>query len=345
VAVAPYLDGLNAYQRIINAELERRGVKPEAAPGIKSAWVRSGAGGAQAVHLHWLEFLYGARGPWPIRRVLTEKRALALVAGLRALRQSPVRLVWTVHNLRPHETYSPRLVEWTTRAAFEAADALVVHSSHAAARLREMDAPKSPIVILPHPHYVGATPPPRLGREIVRARLGLVEADHLHLAFGQVRAYKGVLELVRTIASSRDPHAHVLVAGIPVDPQVSRAVRKEAASDRRIHLLLEGIPDEDVADLHAAADSGVFNYSDVFSSGALLMALSHGLAVVGPAGTTVGEVAGTQASTSFAPGQLGEALAQERRKPRRSEAAFAAAERCSVVAHVDGLLPHLLGPC
>ncbi len=55
-----------------------------------------------------------------------------------------------------------------------------------------------------------------------------------------------------------------------------------AAADKRVVLLDRYIPEVEVAELYALADVAVLNYSEVFSSGALLLALSLGLAVLAP---------------------------------------------------------------
>ena len=72
------------------------------------------------------------------------------------------------------------------------------------------------------------------------------------------------------------------MAGSAWDAQVRGEVKEAAAGDGRITLMLEHVPDGRVAELHAAADAAVLPYQQVFSSGALLLALSHGLPVVAP---------------------------------------------------------------
>jgi beta-1,4-mannosyltransferase len=72
-------------------------------------------------------------------------------------------------------------------------------------------------------------------------------------------------------------------------------------------------------------------YPEVFSSGALLLALSHGLPVVAPRESSAPEVAEPPALEAFEPGDLTAALARvsDATQPSRREAALDAARRQS----------------
>jgi hypothetical protein len=54
--------------------------------------------------------------------------------------------------------------------------------------------------------------------------------------------------------------------------------------------VLEEIPDADVSVYHRAADAAVVNYREVFSSGALLLALSQGVPVLAPKESSAAEL-------------------------------------------------------
>src|SRR5439155_26985851 len=86
-----------------------------------------------------------------------------------------------------------------------------------------------------------------------------------------------------------------------------------------------------VAQLHQAADAALLAYREVFSSGALLLALGFALPVVAPREGTAPEVADGPALEPFDPGGLRDALAAVRRADPagRKEAALEAAMRCS----------------
>ena len=335
LAVFPPDDGRNPYHRQLHAALARRDVRIVPTAGLRRGWVRRAAAHVDAVHLHWLEFLYHAEGA-----ALMHKRAGSLLMALRALRRANVRVVWTVHNLRPHELRFPWLHDATTRAALRASDALVVHSGHAARRLAaSVELPHAPTV-LPHPHYIGFYPQARRTRAQTRAALGIPDRAFTYLVFGQIRRYKRVPETIAAFRRLADPDARLVVAGRPKDARLAGEIVAARAGDDRVRLRLEHVPDEDVAELHAAADAAVLHYRDVFSSGALLLALSLGLPVVAPADTTATELAPAPAIEAYTGDDPLPALAAVRTgaPAERRAAALAAAWSYPVEAMADGLM-------
>jgi glycosyltransferase involved in cell wall biosynthesis len=158
------------------------------------------------------------------------------------------------------------------------------------------------VVVAPHGHYRGAHPQPAVGRAEVRARYGVPPGAFLLLAFGQVRRYKRLAELARAVAAADGGDFHLLVAGAALEGDLARDLESVATNAGRVHLDLRRIPSEEVSELHAAADAAVFNHAELFSSGALLLALSQGLPVVTTASEAAVEVAEWPALSTFANG-------------------------------------------
>ncbi len=84
----------------------------------------------------------------------------------------------------------------------------------------------------------------------------------------------------------------------------------------------------------------ILNHREIFSSGALLLALSQGRPVVAPAGGSTPEIVQSAALVSFDPGGLPEALEEVRRgdQNERRAAALGAAGRWSWDAMADQLI-------
>ncbi|HEX2412054.1 MAG TPA: glycosyltransferase [Solirubrobacteraceae bacterium] len=323
----------NPYLELLQAALRRRGVQTVPAHA-RLTWALRVRSSVQAAHLHWLELYVHVLGDleqrWrALAPVMYVFRALRLLAILTVLRVSGVRLVWTVHNVRPHEQRFPVLDRVLTRAVAWLAESIVVHSDFARRTLqREYPWLRSAVWIAPHGHYVGSYPDGLGDRRSVRRELGIPEDAVVFLVFGQLRAYKGVDHTVRAFrALAAQRGAHLLVAGAPRSEAVRERIVDAAGGDPRVHLRLELVEDNQVADLHAAADAAVIAYPEVFSSGALLLALSHGLPVVAPRESSAADVAAAPALVAFEPGGLAEALSGmcEGRLAERRTAALATA--------------------
>jgi beta-1,4-mannosyltransferase len=193
--------------------------------------------------------------------------------------------------------------------------------------------------VLPHPNYLGAYPAARGTRAQERARLGLPEHAFVYLVFGQVRRYKRVPEVVRAFRAASDPSARLVVAGAAHDDALRAEVEAARGDDVRVLLRLSAVSDDEVAGLHAAADAAVLHYRDVFSSGALLLALSFGLPVAGPRGTTLTELCRGEAAVTYAPGGLERALGDLRigDPAARRAAALATARAYDWRSYAEGI--------
>jgi beta-1,4-mannosyltransferase len=319
VRLAPFpADERAPYLRLLHGALAERGVRLLELGSVREADPAK----VDVVHLHWLEYL--VRGG----RLRGLVRGVRFAAALRRLRRSTTTVVWTVHNLRPHDRHNPFVEKLVTRAALRHADTVIAHSGYAARRMAETYGSERAIEVVPHGNFVGFYPPASRSREEVRGELGLPHGAFTFLIFGQVRRYKRIPEAIRAFRTLADPDARLVVAGAVRDTSLRAELAKAAAGDARVLLRLEHIPDDRVAELHDAADAYVLPYRQVFSSGALLLALSLGLPAVVPWEGSA-EIAGPPALEPFDEGRLPDALRAIRRGDlaERRRAARAAAAR------------------
>lgn len=284
--------------------------------------------GLDAVHLHWLEYVATADRRRLIGWARSWMKVTRLLVALAVLRARGVGVVWTIHNLAPHEPVRPRAEAAVAQGVWSLADEIIVHSQYAATRVvqRFHGAPRRPLNVIPHANYDGAFLADGRSRETVREQLGIPPGAFVYLAFGIIRRYKQLGLLAERFAELEGEELRLLVAGAPSQPDEAERVRRQAARDPRILLRAQYIPDNEVWALHHAADAAVIAYRDVFSSGALLLALTHGLPVVMPAGGTGQEFFAPPEVEFFEGFDVGPALARVR-CGERSAAARAAAER------------------
>ncbi|MGH2910797.1 MAG: glycosyltransferase [Solirubrobacteraceae bacterium] len=276
------------------------GVQPARAGRLTTSWARHQTD-ADVVHMHWLEYIVTVDDGSLAGVARTLVRTARLVGSLLLLRRRRVGIVWTVHNLMPHEVALPRVQRFVAQTTAVLADDLIVHSDYARARVHEAfwGARRRPVHVIPHANYVGAYPEAAEERDATRRRLGIPDGAYVYLCFGQVRGYKRLARLAQRFRGLDDENARLLVLGRVVDDEEGARLEAEAATDRRILLRLRHVPDESVAAVHRASDAAVIAYKDVFSSGALLLALSYGVPVVAPAAGTAQELFGAPAVEFF----------------------------------------------
>jgi beta-1,4-mannosyltransferase len=324
------VDTGNPYLASMVDALAARGIEAVPARLRPRALVRQRRAGVSVIHVHWPEFL-ATPPPGRFGRLKHAYYFARMTAAVLALRPLGFRRVWTVHNLGPHESSAPWWARWPYALVARTTDTFVTHSAdageRAAARFPQI---AGHLVVAPHGNYRGVYgAAPAGAAAALRAAHGIPEGATLLVAFGQVRAYKRVAELAALVAATDD--LHLLVAGSPVDREHAAELERLAAGSSQVHLELRRIPDEEVGTLYAAADLAVLHYREAFSSGALLLALTEGAAVVMPQSKAAAEVAGFPALAMYEGDDLAGAVARVMAVPaeERRAAALAAADAAS----------------
>ncbi len=253
---------------------------------------------------------------------------------LRGLKLRGVRLVWTIHNIAPHELYHPDVAAKLYRQLLGLVDAAIVHSEGAAESVRQRYAVRRPLHVIPHGHYIGVYGPPA-ERRAARLALALPAEAFVFAAVGTLRPYKGLDGLIRAFRRLPQAHARLLIAGAAKSPDYSAILRREAAGDARI-LLREGfIPGEAMPQYAAAADIIALPYTRLLTSGALLWAFSYRRPVIAPAHPAIADlVRDGETGLSFIPGDdeslyqaMMRAIAAGPHLMQMGEAAFALAQQ------------------
>jgi glycosyltransferase involved in cell wall biosynthesis len=228
--------------------------------------------------LHWTSPI--------LARATTDDEADAALAEfvrlLEAFRAAGGRLVWTVHNVVPHDA---RFGEHEVALArCLAANAEVVHVLNAAtadavAPYYELD--PSRVVVIEHSSYLGVYPD-RISRARARRRLGLKPGHKALVSLGQLRPYKGLDRLVDAFEVLRtdDRRLRLLVAGHPARGPEMRALVERITETPGTVTRFKRLPDQRLQVWLRAADLAVLPYTDILNSGSFLLAETFGLPVV-----------------------------------------------------------------
>nr|MBC7244128.1 glycosyltransferase [Chloroflexota bacterium] len=276
---------MNPYVRLLQGALREVGISCSVADGLSPRLVRSWREKPAVLHLHWLELLYTSTSSVRSIRLLA-----AVLWGLFEAKNNGCKIVYTVHNLNPHEQRMPFLGRIANPILFAMADALHVHDEQArldvarayphVMRWREKSGKKTYVV--PHGSYIGAYPN-QCTREEARARLGLDQEAFVYLFLGLIRPYKGVEDLITAFSQLRDGVCQLVVAGHVHDAAYAETLTRLIQGQAKVHAWFEYVPDSDVQYFMNASDVCVLPYRDVTTSGAAILAFSFGKPVIAPA--------------------------------------------------------------
>jgi beta-1,4-mannosyltransferase len=268
---------LNPYNALLYAALEQIGVRV-------IEWTGNLADLEQVdvLHVHWPESPLNLPDPSGINLILE---------AVRLARAKNVRVVWTAHNLRAHAGIHPKLEREFWKVFCASLDGVIALSEHSRAALSEKHSSLEhiPITVIPHGHYRDAYPN-AIPRDRAKALLNLPPEIPVLGFVGQLRAYKGIPELLAAFAGL-EGDTRLLIAGKPIPPEDAPHLETLAARDARVNLELGFVPDDRLQVFLNAADLIVLPYRQILNSGSALLALSFDRPVLAPAIGSLPELA------------------------------------------------------
>jgi beta-1,4-mannosyltransferase len=306
LASFPRVLDTNPYQRLLYEHLAAYGVHVADGARFDTGWLWRARRRAGFLHFHWPQSYWRhERGPAPLRAPLSYVKLLVVAGRLAAARVLGYRVVWTMHQVHPHER-AGRLDRLGARILAAFSNVLIAHDeSTRAVAIAELGPRARRAAIVPHGSYVGVYPSGE-PRDAVRARLGIAPGALVFLCFGHLRAYKDVEFLLAAFQRAKLTDAALIVAGPVGDESVAGDVRRAAAEDPRIRPLLGFVPDDAVAALFGAADVSIVARNDGGTSGAIILGLSMGRPVIAARRPAYEELLdGGRAGWLFEPGDAG----------------------------------------
>lgn len=242
-------------------------------------WLLKHLRNADYIHIHWPSFFYNA--PQRDKCLRGFARFLFL---LTLARWRGARLVWTIHNIYPHERcVIPPLDILARRLLVKLSMLFLIHCSCAEAEvLREFPSIARRIVQIQHGHWIGYYPN-SIACSTARSRLALTESEFVFLFLGHCRPYKN-LETLITAFEQLPGKPVLLVAGEFQDPAYERTIRAAInRSPSRIILHSGFVRHEDIQIYLRACNVVVTPYREILTSGSAILALSFGRPVIAPA--------------------------------------------------------------
>ena len=234
----------------------------------------------QVVHQQW------------ITDVETEPR---FWASLRQQLSPSVPLVYTAHNVWPHESIPALRKQY--QALYQQPDRIIVHGDALRIQMvKEAQVPQQKISVIPHGNYHHvAEAVPVMPQVEARARLGLPDNAKVVLFLGAIRNYKGLDTLLlafERLLRQRGEHDYRLIVagslrGETWDQSLYGGLCRNLKISEFVQVYQEYMPIDDFGLYFGAADVACFPYRNGSQSGALQLAYSYHKPVVA---TSVGSL-------------------------------------------------------
>ena len=169
----------NPYGGLLAEAIGKLGVELVAAyrDELTEEWLEENRGKIDLLHIHL---------PWYHYAVDDLEESVArcsdFVACLAMAKSMGYKLVWTVHNLYPHESRNLKLDRIARLGLVQMADALIVHCDYARECVREHFHRTDGVFTIPHGHFVDGYPN-TISRAAARQLLGLSDDQFVYAFF------------------------------------------------------------------------------------------------------------------------------------------------------------------
>ncbi|MCH1882330.1 glycosyltransferase [Agrococcus sp. ARC_14] len=257
------------------------------------AELRSGRDGI--VHVQWTSpITEKARDAAEVEALVDE-----VLAALEHARAAGRPILWTVHNVLPHDTRSPEAAIRLHQGIADLSHLIHILGTTAQEAIGDLyRLPPEKLRVLPHSSYAGIYGA-RIPRSDARAALGSGADTTQVLFFGQMRPYKGLEHLFgAAVELQASAPVELLLAGNPT-PDVRAQIEELEATDVAVTSAPRFIEDDEVADWFSAADVAVFPYRRILNSSSMQLAATYGLPVVLPDEHTITADFGDQSWIRF----------------------------------------------
>lgn len=223
------------------------------------------------LHLHWLHAFYDVKN---------DKTVQSFIDNLAYAKTIGYRVVWTAHNLLPHENDANSIAihKYVRQQVIDLCDHIISHDKTAKkALLNTFKISANKINIAPHGLY-NVSEITKTETQLKR-EFGLPGDSFVLLLLGRIRKYKGIDKAIeafkKSFASHGQHNAYLIVAGAPDDFELDKLISKEANENNHIKYIRGEISQLEVDKLFKLSTLSLLPYEAGMTSGVSYMSLSH----------------------------------------------------------------------
>jgi glycosyltransferase involved in cell wall biosynthesis len=240
--------------------------------------------GRGLVHLHWYEALS------PTRHWVDGALAWALVPALWIAGRRG-RLVWTVHNMIPHEGYAPLIGAPFLRILTRASSRVLVHFDETRQAVERRFGAAGKVFVTPPASFRGVHGA-AIDQAQARAVLGapMESEGMMFVQIGNLRAYKDPATTILAFRDVAPPSARLFIAGVCRTGSIRDAALAAAGDDPRIEIRFGYLSNENLVAALCAADWSICPYRAIDNPGAVNLSVGYDCPVIAPAFAVVRKV-------------------------------------------------------
>lgn len=192
------------------------------------------------------------------------------------------KLVWTVHNIIPHDSNFLQIHRFCRRLFAHQMKWIRLFSELSvdeAAREFRCDADK--FKIIPEGSYVGYYPN-KVSRIEARQYFNIANDKMALLYIGFIKPYKGIAELIECFKKSFGDNAVLLIAGTVMNVDYLERIKKSISDNDNITLIDRFIENDELQYFFNAVDVVTLPFKKIENSGSAILAMGFKKAIIAP---------------------------------------------------------------
>lgn len=269
-------DPMLPYNKLLIDSLAKR-IEMVLLESLSKKWVYKNQKKLDIIHFQWTMPFFTASS-----KINAWKQVIAFIYFLFFLKREGYKIVWTVHNIHPHDK-SIFPYYWGDFFLSHCADAVIVHAESTKKELKRWYGRSSKnVYLIPFSTYKGYSEAYEYGYPPKKARteLDLPKDKFIYLFFGYVRKYKGIDILIKAFQKAKQDNGVLLIVGGYWTDVDKAEIEKVVKNDPNIILHTKEMDDKCVQQHMAAADVVVLPYRKITTSGVLVLALTFGKPII-----------------------------------------------------------------
>jgi len=234
--------------------------------------------GYSIFHLHWQHF----QVPFPLTYLSYLLSTLYAICVLAFIKLLGYKLIWTVHNITPHERLFINDL-WITKIICSFSSKLIVHSDKTKTLLVQLGTETNKIKIIPQGNYIGVYPN-QVTRNQARNYFKIPQNEFVLLFFGILRKYKGIEDLITVFKKVHNmDNTRLIIAGECLDENYRKElIQLISKSNNKIIYWFEHISDDKIQYYFNASDIVIFPFTRITNSSSVILSFSFGKPVIAP---------------------------------------------------------------
>jgi len=225
--------------------------------------------GFRILHFHW---------PFPFRfsdrnNVTMALSEFYLNLFLFSLKIIGFKLIWTVHDLLPHEKTFRDDEAISHKLTTIASELIVLNSDTKETLVTSYKISAEKISLIPLGNYIGYYP---------NSLKKIKRTGTYFLFFGQVKPYKGIEELISTFKLLSKSDIDLKILGKCIDKKYFKTLTDLVGNNDKIHIENKFTPNNLIGDVFSLADVLVLPFREITNSSSAILAFSMKTPIIAP---------------------------------------------------------------